>query len=80
MQPQAHNKLLMAALVRLQQCDVPDSERTSPTMRDLRESLPSMNDREFETTFKNLCRREKIRGINTVTVPYCTRKVAVYGL
>ena len=80
MHPQAHNKLLMAALVRLQQCDVSHAERTSPTMRDLRESLPSMNDREFVTTFKNLRRREKIRGINTVTVPYCTRKVAVYGL
>ena len=80
MHSQAHNKLLMAALVRLQQCDVPDAERTSPTMRDLRQALLSMNDREFQTTFKNMRRREKIRGINTVTVPYCTRKVAVYGI
>lgn len=80
MHPQAHNKALIAALVRLEPCDVPDAERTSPTMRDLREALPSMNNREFQTTFKNLRRRKKIRDTNMVAVPYCARKVAVYGL
>lgn len=80
MHPQAHNKALLAALVRLEPVDVPDDERTFPTMRDLREALPSMNDREFQTTIKNLRRREKVRIANRVAVPYCARPVAVYGL
>lgn len=80
MHPQAHNKAMIAALVRLEQVGVPDEERTFPTMRDLREALPTMNEREFMTTFKNLSRRKKIRHANKVEVPYCSRKVAVLGL
>lgn len=80
MHPQAHNKALIAALVRLEQVGVPNDERTAPTMKDLRKALPSMNDREFHTTFSNLVRREKMRKTNFINVPYCTRPVAVYGL
>jgi hypothetical protein len=80
MHPQAHNKALLAALVRLEQVGLPDDERTFPTMRDLQEALPSMNDREFSMTLKNLRRRDKVRIANRVTVPYCARAVAVYGL
>lgn len=80
MHPQAHNKAMIAALLRLEQVDVPDAKKTSPTMQDLREALPNMNDREFQTTIKNLRRRGKVRMATTITVPYCTRKVAVYGL
>lgn len=80
MHPQAHNKAMIAALVRLEQVGVPDEEKTFPTMRDLREALPTMNDREFHTTIKNLRRRGKVRDVNLVQVPYCTRKVMVYGL
>jgi hypothetical protein len=80
MHPQAHNKALIAALVRLEQVGVPDDERTGPTMNDLRKALSTMNDREFQTTFKNLRRRHKVRITNRVTVPYSARPVAVYGL
>jgi vacuolar-type H+-ATPase catalytic subunit A/Vma1 len=80
MHPKAHNIALLAALVQLEQCGLPDDQRTGPTMRDLKEALPSMNDREFQTTMKNLRRRDKVRIANTVSVPYCARKVAVYGL
>jgi hypothetical protein len=80
MHPQAHNKALIAALVRLEQVGVPDEEKTKPTMQDLREALPNMNDREFQITMKNLRRRGKVRMATTIAVPYCTRKVAVYDL
>jgi hypothetical protein len=80
MHPQDHHIALIAALVQLEQVAVPDSERTSPTIYDLRKALPSMNDREFETTFKNLRRRNKVRDVNSVRVPQCPRKVKVYGL
>lgn len=80
MHPQAHNKAMIAALMRLKQVGVPDEKRTAPTRKDLREALPSMNDREFKTTFANLGRRKKIRAANTISVPYCTRNVAVYDL
>lgn len=71
---------MVAALMRLEQVGVPDEQKTTPTMQDLREALPNMNDREFQTTMKNLRRRGKVRMATTITVPYCTRKVAVYGL
>lgn len=80
MHPQAHNKALLAALVRLEQVGVPDDERTFPTMRDLREALLSMNPREFKTTLGNLRRRMKVREVTKTKVPYCSRPVAVYGL
>jgi hypothetical protein len=80
MHPQAHNIALIATLVQLEQVGVPDDERTGPTMNDLRKALPSMNDREFATTIKNLRRRGKVRMSNTINVPYCSRPVAVYGL
>jgi hypothetical protein len=80
MRPQDHHVALIAALVQLEPVGVPDGERTTPTIYDLRKALPSMNDREFETTFKNLRRRKKVRDVNSVRVPQCPRKVKVYGL
>ena len=80
MHPKAHNIALLAALLQLEQCGLPDDKRTGPTMRDLKEALPSMNNREFKTTMKNLRRREKVRVATRVCVPYCARPVAVYGL
>lgn len=83
MHAQDHHLAILAAIVALEQTDVPEAERTRPTMQDLREHLgkqvPRINEREFIATMKNV-RRRSLRIVTRVKVDYCCKPVAVYGL
>lgn len=79
MHAQQHTKDLLTAMLRLEQVDVPEAQRTGPTMQHLRAAAPHMNEREFKVTMDNL-RRRKLRIVNTIEVQHSCKPVAVFGL
>jgi hypothetical protein len=80
MHAQDHHMAILAAVVALEQTHLPEDQRTRPTARDLRMHLPRINDREMQTTMKNLRRRGTLRIVTKIKVDYCSKPVGVYGL
>jgi hypothetical protein len=84
MHAQDHHVAILAAVVALEQTDLPEDQRTRPTMRDLSMHLntrvPRINDREMQSTMKNLRRRGTLRIVTKIKVDYCSKPVGVYGL
>ena len=80
MHAQDHHMAILAAVVALEQTDLPEEKWTQPTMRDISLYLPRINDREMQTTMKNLRRRGTLRIVTKIKVDYCSKPVGVYGL
>jgi hypothetical protein len=84
MHAQDHHTAILSAVVALEQTHLPEDQRTRPTMRDLSlhlsTRLPRINDREMQTTMKNLRRRGTLRIVTKIKVDYCSKPVGVYGL